>query len=133
MSTFPFSLNSIDHVAIRSADMDRSVAWYSKVLGLTKVQPKEWQPFPIFMMNKYFGVAIFPIKMEDDQPPKADKLIDHFAHNVDNENLKKAQNYFTEIGIAFNFQDHHYYYSIYIQDPDGNKVELTTMIKDLTP
>jgi len=37
---------------------------------------------------------------------------------------------FNELGIAFDFQDHHYFHSIYIKDPDNNTVELTTIVVD---
>ncbi|QSE95917.1 VOC family protein [Fulvivirga lutea] len=127
----PFQLSSIDHVAIRVADIKASVEWYESVLGLKKVAPKEWQPYPIFMMQAKFGVALFPARIRDPQLDTHSKnvKIDHFAFNVTKEAFQKAQVHFQKIGIPFEFQDHHYFHSIYLNDPDGHTVELTTLVK----
>ena len=56
--------------------------------------------------------------------------IEHLAFNVGNEDFEKAQKYFKSQDIPFDFQDHHYFHSIYLRDPDGHKVELTTIVVD---
>ncbi|MEQ8927310.1 MAG: VOC family protein [Fulvivirga sp.] len=126
----PFQLSAIDHVAIRVADIKASVEWYERVLGLKKVAPKEWKPYPIFMMQGKFGVALFPARIRDPQLDNASKnvKIDHFAFNVTKQDFNKAQTCFQEQGIPFDFQDHHYFHSIYLHDPDGHTVELTTLV-----
>jgi hypothetical protein len=78
------------------------------------------------------GVAIFPANMDHEKlnPLSRNVKIDHFAFNVSNEDFKKAQLYFNEINHQFEFQDHHYFHSIYLKDPDNHKVELTTILVD---
>ena len=128
----PFNINFLDHVAIYVEDMDRSIAWYSKHLGLKKYQPKEWGDFPVFMLTGKSGLAIFPARLEDDKlnPDSRNVRIEHLAFNVSNQDFEKAQEYFRNSGMAFDFQDHHYFHSIYLRDPDGHKVELTTIVVD---
>ena len=128
----PFKLNFLDHVAIRCKDMAKSVAWYEGVIGLRKKQFKEWGDFPIFMMTDNFAVAIFPARLKEGNIKNRfnSTFIDHFAFNVSNEDFKKAQDYFNEIGVRFAFQDHHYTHSIYLKDPDNHTVELTTLVVD---
>jgi catechol 2,3-dioxygenase-like lactoylglutathione lyase family enzyme len=128
----PFHINFLDHVAIYVEDMDRSIAWYSEHLGLKKYQPKEWGPFPVFMLTGKSGLAIFPARLEDDKinPDSRNVRIEHLAFNVSNEDFKKAQEYFRNSEIAFDFQDHHYFHSIYLRDPDDHKVELTSIMVD---
>ncbi|MCH2082253.1 MAG: hypothetical protein MK226_07655 [Saprospiraceae bacterium] len=60
---------------------------------MQKYQFEEWGPFPIFMMQGKFGVAIFPMKTEESIPlGKKDFIkIDHFAFKVDAENFAKAK------------------------------------------
>lgn len=127
-----FSIAFLDHVAIRVADMEASIAWYQKVLGLKKYQLPEWGDFPIFMFSGKSGIALFPARLDH---PTLDRdsrnvKIDHFAFNVTNKNFEKAKNRYQALGLEYNIQDHHYFQSIYTKDPDGHVVELTTLMVD---
>ena len=55
--------------------------------------------------------------------------IDHFAFNVSNEDFELAKAHFERMGIEFKAQDHYYFHSLYVRDPDGHTVELTTAVK----
>ena len=128
----PFNIKFLDHVAIYVTDMERTISWYTQHLGLKKYQPKEWGEFPVFMLAGKSGLAIFPARLEDDyvNPNSRNVRIEHLAFNVSNEDFEKAQHYFNLVNISFDFQDHHYFHSIYLRDPDGHKVELTTIVVD---
>jgi len=128
----PLKLEFLDHVAIRVKDLEFSANWYEQVLGLNKRKLKKWGDFPIFMLSNQCGVALFPATLEDeplDQESKNIK-IDHFAFNVNQENFDLAQKKFSDLGLKFIFKDHYYFHSIYIKDPDGHTVELTTIQVD---
>jgi catechol 2,3-dioxygenase-like lactoylglutathione lyase family enzyme len=56
--------------------------------------------------------------------------IDHFAFNVNRESYEEAKKRYTDLGLDFSEQDHHYFDSIYTEDPDGHTVELTTIKVD---
>lgn len=122
-------LEFLDHVAIRVKDMNASIQWYQRVLGLKKYQLPEWGDFPIFLLAGKSGIALFPAKTQDPEVDLTSKnvTIDHFAFNVNRENFEKAKNRYVELGIHYHYQDHHYFDSIYTQDPDGHTVELTTI------
>jgi catechol 2,3-dioxygenase-like lactoylglutathione lyase family enzyme len=128
----PFNINFLDHVAIRVKSIPISIEWYSRVMGLKKYQLQEWGDFPIFMLSGKSGIAIFPANIEHETLNQESRnvKIDHFAFNVSNEDFKKAQDYFNTINEPFQFQDHHYLHSIYLKDPDGHTVELTTLLVD---
>jgi len=130
----PFDINFLDHVAIRVKNMDNSIEWYDRVMGLKKYQLELWGAFPIFMLAGKTGVAIFPANLEHDKnnPLSRNIKIDHFAFNVSNLDFKKAQAHFKSVGEDFHFQDHHYFHSIYLKDPDNHTVELTTLLADET-
>jgi len=128
----PFTLDFLDHVAIRVADIQASAAWYEKVLGLRRVQLPEWNPFPIMMLAGKTGIALFPANIDD---PKLDVSsrnvkIDHFAFQVSNESFEAAQKWFSKINVPFEWQDHQAFHSVYLTDPDGHRVELTTLVQD---
>ena len=122
-------LQYLDHVAINVADMEKSARWYEKVLGLKRYTFEEWGDFPIFMLSGKSGVAIFPAKSDERMSSRGIK-IDHFAFNVDQENFEKAKSHYEDLGIEYRFADHHFFHSIYITDPDGHTVELTTLVVD---
>ncbi|MFZ6052573.1 VOC family protein [Halocola ammonii] len=127
-----FSIDFLDHVAIRVADLNVSVEWYHRVLGLKKYQLPEWGEFPIFMLAGKTGVALFPANLSDSKMEAASKnvKIDHFAFRVSNENFVKARKRYEELNLKFEVQDHHYFDSIYTKDPDDHTVELTTLKVD---
>ncbi len=133
MSSLSFKLDFLDHVAIRVRDMERSAAWYEKVLGLKRVQYDVWGPFPIMMMAGNTGIAIFPSKTDHPETlPAGDWLVvPHFAFRVDAKAFAEAQNHFHSLDIPFEFQDHYYFHSIYLTDPDDYRVELTTLVRDI--
>ncbi|WP_422083060.1 VOC family protein [Ulvibacterium sp.] len=127
-----FNIEFLDHVAIRVKDINVSADWYEKVLGLKRYQLSEWGPFPIFMLAHKSGIALFPAN-EDHEPLDANSKnvkIDHFAFNVTRSNFEKAKKKYDSLGLKYEFQDHHYFYSIYTKDPDGHTVELTTLVVD---
>ena len=128
----PFEINFLDHVAIRVKDLNASAEWYQNVLGLKKYQLEEWGAFPIFLLAGKSGLALFPAKTNDPitDPISKNVKIDHFAFNVTNANFEKAKKRYTALGLDFEIQDHHYFHSIYIKDPDGHTVELTTIVVD---
>ena len=126
----PFDIEFLDHVAIRVKDMEASAAWYEKVLGMKRIQPEEWKPFPIMMMSGSVGVALFPANLIDPLENGRNVKIDHFAFRVSPENFRKARKHYDELGVEYVFQDHFYFHSIYANDPDGHKVELTTLVDE---
>ena len=123
-----FEIEFLDHVAIKVKDLNTSTEWYERVLGLRKLSLPEWKDYPVMMLAGKTGIAIFPAK-ENEQDGQSPKIrIDHFAFNVSNTDFEKARQYFNSIGEVYEFQDHFYFHSIYLKDPDGHKVELTTLV-----
>ena len=126
-----FNIKFLDHVAIKVRDIDNSIAWYERVLGLKKSALPEWKNYPVLMLAGKTGIAIFPAKATDADIKDVKKIrIDHFAFNVTNADFEKAQQHYKNIGQEYEFQDHFYFHSIYTKDPDGHTVELTTLIVD---
>jgi catechol-2,3-dioxygenase len=81
-----------------------------------------------------FGLALFPVRSEDPKPrPGPDVLaIRHVAFRVTGEHFARAQAALTVRGEAFEFQDHEVSQSIYLTDPDGHEIELTTYVAEST-
>ena len=127
-----FTLDYLDHVAIRVKDIEVSASWYEKVLGLKRKIVPEWGISPVFMLAGKTGIALFPATLDD---PTIDTTtrnvkIDHFAFHVTMENFAKARKKYEVLQLEYIFRDHIYFHSIYTKDPDGHTVELTTIVVD---
>lgn len=95
---------------------------------------KKRGPFPIFMISENnTGIALFPSRTDTPQAlPSGDWIKgDHYAFRVDGSEFEQAQEHLKKEKIDFQFQDHHYYHSIYFLDPDGHRLEITTQVKEL--
>ena len=88
-----FNISALDHVAIGVADVERSCAFYARVLGFERLIP-EWD-VPVVMGTGDFGLAIFdrtlhPSTTPDDVEPPAVRIM-HIAFLVDREGLDAAR------------------------------------------
>jgi catechol 2,3-dioxygenase-like lactoylglutathione lyase family enzyme len=116
-----FRTEGLDHVAIAVSDLDRSEGFYRDVLGLERVLP-EWDP-PRILASEGSGLALFP---EEDFCGETAPHILHVAFRVTREAFEAARAELAERGIETSFSDHGAAHSIYFEDPDGHRLELTT-------
>ena len=79
------------------------------------------------IINKEKPDLIIPTNDPEVDQTSKNVTIDHFAFNVTRENFEKAKKRYDDLGLDYIFRDHHYFDSIYTQDPDGHTVELTTI------
>jgi catechol 2,3-dioxygenase-like lactoylglutathione lyase family enzyme len=123
-----FNIECLDHVALLVTDLDRSVEWYTRVLGLERHYAEAWD-IPIVLYAGTTGVALFPATSKGQilsTIPSQAIVMQHFAFRVSRANFEEAQKDFQRRNIKYEFQDHDVAHSIYIYDPDGYEVELTT-------
>jgi len=129
----PFRINAIDHVVLRVADLQRSLACYVDGLGCTveKVQDD------IGLTQLRAGASLIDLvpltgklgRSGGAAPGEEGRNLDHFALDVapfDEEairtHLKQRRIPIGETGRRYGAKG--YGPSIYITDPDGNVVEL---------
>ena len=101
----PINITVIDHVVIRANDMDRMIAFYSDVLGCRL----ERGPGEIGLAQMRAGRSL--IDLVDSKGPLG--LQGHLdAHGIEREPVEMR---YGATGMGP---------SIYLQDPEGNRVEL---------
>ena len=123
-----FNISALDHVAIGVADVERSCAFYARVLGFERLIP-EWD-VPVIMGTGDFGLAIFDRTLQPSSTPDDVELpavrIMHIAFRVDREGLESARRELEGEDFELRFWDHGISQSVYFRDPDRHLIELTT-------
>ena len=123
-----FAVKGLDHVALTVRDVKRSIAWYRDIFGLERRYEEMWGDYPVMMFAGDSGLALFEARGEVSAAPdsRGAAIMRHVAFQVDRVNFLKAQESLRARGIEFEFQDHAISQSIYLRDPDGYELELTT-------
>lgn len=115
-------VTGLDHIVLRCADVERSLAFYGETLGLEPERVEEWRRgevlFPSVRITPTTIIDLFPAAHEGTNmdhvclvidPTDLDALAAEFPGSTKAEGLFGAQGYTS---------------SVYIKDPDGNTVEL---------
>jgi len=120
-------LHRLDHVALTVRDLEKSVAWYRDVLGLEPFTVESWGGEPVFVMaaDRSFGIALFRAEESDERPPAPLRVL-HIAFGTDRKGFEAAQETLRAKGVTFRSADHDVSESIYLRDPDGHVLEITT-------
>ncbi len=123
-----FRLQTVDHVALTVRDVGKSVRWYQEVLGLERLHEDVWGSFPAVVGIGGTSLALFPVRSDNPAgPPGPDTICArHVAFRTDRENFQLARRSLADRGVDVSFQDHEIAHSIYLADPDGHQLEITT-------
>ena len=125
----PFAVLQIDHVVLKSADPARLEAFYTRVLGC----PVELRQDKIGLTQLRAGQAlidILAIGTTGAAPPgSANGNMDHVCLRIEPFEADAIRAHLTAHGVGFGDIAPRYGAdgrgpSIYIEDPDGNRVEL---------
>lgn len=121
-----FQTSGLDHIALVVADMARSVAWYEDVLGMERRFADVWdgEGDPVVLCNGDACVALFEPVEGDAVAP--DGVSRHFAIRLDRASFDAVRAALAARAIDAELWDHTICHSLYIRDPDGHQVELTT-------
>jgi catechol 2,3-dioxygenase-like lactoylglutathione lyase family enzyme len=111
-------VTGFDHLVLAVADVERSLAWYQDFLGLEGVRVDEWRegnaPFPSVRVDASTIIDFIPRRDDSDRGSNLDHLC-LVVEPADLSSLGDTGPRYGARGIGT---------SVYIQDPDGNTVEL---------
>lgn len=124
------TVTAFDHLVLRCADVETTLAWYVDVLGLQPMRVKEWRsgdvPFPSVRVDA--GTIIDLVSGGDgDGGGGAGSRLDHFCLVVDQVDLTAlaASGIFNVVeSPATRYGARGIGTSLYVRDPDGLVVEL---------
>jgi catechol 2,3-dioxygenase-like lactoylglutathione lyase family enzyme len=119
------NLDALDHVGLAVSDVDRSVEWYQRVLGLKRAYQDAWGSYPAVLVAGGGGVALFPAGGAAIPPSTFDSL-PHVGFRVSAPAFREARSELQASGIDFKESDHRVARSLYLLDPDAHLIEITT-------
>ncbi len=122
---------AFDHLVLRVADVKRSLAWYTDVLGLDGVRIDEWlqgqAPFPSLRISETAIIDLVPVAPGVPVATGPARNLDHLCLVVERTDLDRLS---AELdlrvvdGPAERFGAQGMGRSLYVLDPDDNVVEL---------
>ena len=114
-------VRGFSHAQLRVSDVDASVDWYTKAVGLAAAGPPQSGAVAMFG-----GGGRFAIVISGERPERAGGELDHIAFGVgDRDALGAWAEHLTSMGIAHGgLVESGEGISIHLVDPDGLNVEL---------
>ena len=129
----PIQVLGIDHVVLRVADVERSLHFYTVVLGCA--EERRVEKLGLYQLRAGSGLIDLvdvngPLgKLGGAPPAAAGRNVDHFALRIEKLDEKLLREYLERHGVepgevGRRYGADGYGPSVYIPDPDGNVVEL---------
>jgi catechol 2,3-dioxygenase-like lactoylglutathione lyase family enzyme len=117
-------VTELDHLVLCCTDVERTLAWYTDVLGLSAVRLDEWRrgeaPFPSVRINEDTMIDLIAGDASDGR-------LDHFCVAIeppDFDTLAESGTFEVVDGPGMRFGARGDGTSLYVRDPDGAVVEL---------
>lgn len=120
-----FAVLGLDHVVLRTADMDRALAFYCGVLGMREERRVE----RLGLIQLRAGASMIDLVPAADGDDAAGRDMDHFAIRLAPWDADAIRAHLSAHGYetpepAMRYGAEGDGWSIYVDDPDGNTVEL---------
>jgi catechol 2,3-dioxygenase-like lactoylglutathione lyase family enzyme len=120
-------ITGFDHLVLRCADVEHTLAWYVDALGLEPVREDEWRagavPFPSVRVSRETIIDLIPAA-----GAVTERNVDHFCLVADRatvDAIAADRDTFRVVdgpGPRFGAQGDGW--SVYVQDPDDNVIEI---------
>lgn len=126
-------VTALDHIVLNVRDVERALSFYVGTLGLQEERVAQWRageaPFPSVRVNESTIIDLF-------DRPRGDANVDHIClvvdpldwqQVIDSGTLTVLEGPTSRYGARGDGR------SLYVQDPDGNTVELRWYAEDVEP
>lgn len=130
-------IRAIDHLVLRTAQLPRMIDFYTRVLGCTLERDAGAE---LGLMQLRAGTALIDLVSVDGElgragggaPTATENNLDHFCLQLEPISTAELADWLRSEGVAVGeFQSRYgaegFGLSLYIQDPDGNTVELRSV------
>jgi len=121
-------IRSLGHVVVRVTNRERAERFYGGLLGLPLCARLDESGFKMafFSLGNHHDFAVMEVSGEGSSRSESAVGLHHVAFNIGTslDELRAAKAKLDAAGIASTPIDHEVTKSLYLQDPDGNGVEL---------
>jgi catechol 2,3-dioxygenase-like lactoylglutathione lyase family enzyme len=130
-------ITELDHIVLNVGDIDRSLAFYTGVLGLEGERVEEFREkkigFPSVRINEHTIIDLFPSKKGTAPGESREKLegnLNHFCLVVEKKDFEGIVDYLKGHSVSVRqgpisrWGARGRAMSVYFLDPDGNEVEI---------
>jgi catechol-2,3-dioxygenase len=124
------SVKKVGHVVLKVRDLERSAAFYRDVIGLKEVARGEFAAKMVFFSatgDNHHDLALAEVGRDAPGTPPNAVGLSHVALKIGDtlDELRAARAHLASQGITkVRVIDHRVSQSIYLNDPDGNAIEL---------
>ena len=122
-------IQGIDHVAVNARDIDKSLAFYTKVIGLKITEREPSKPGVEYFLDCGPSLlGVIQAKNLEDRHPFAHEGVgaNHFSFRVHADDFEPMIKRLEENGVTIEYaKKREKSWSLYFYDIDGNKLEVT--------
>ena len=126
-------ITALGHVVLNVRDRHRSEGFYNGILGLP-IAARFESMMTFFTLGNHHDFAVLEVGADAPHAPLGCPGLGHVAFKVGDslDDLRAAKAHLEAAGVAIDHvTDHRVSQSIYLQDPDGNWVELYVDTSDV--
>lgn len=128
-------VNSLGHVVLKVTDLERAEEFYTSVLGLSVCARLDQDGFKMtfFSLGNHHDFAILEVSGGDNDQDENRVGMHHVAFQIGTtlDDLRGAKTKLDNAGISTEAYDHEVTKSLYLQDPDGNGIELYVDVSEI--
>jgi catechol 2,3-dioxygenase-like lactoylglutathione lyase family enzyme len=120
----PLHATGLDHVVITVADVERSLSWYTRELGLEGVRVEEWRRGEVLFPSVRIDASTIIDLLEG---ARSGQNVDHVClvvEPVDFDAVAASGEFDVVAGPSRLFGARGEGVGLYVRDPDGNVIEL---------
>ena len=127
-------VESLGHVVLKVADLERSEQFYNGVLGMPVCArfDEQGMKMTFFSLGNHHDLAITKVSGKEAAADEKAVGLDHIAFCIGKslDQLLEAKAQLEAAGIVPNPVDHEVTKSLYFRDPDGHNVEVYVDVSD---
>jgi catechol-2,3-dioxygenase len=125
-------IQSLGHVVLNVRNIEKAEAFYQGILGLPIAARMAEPEMTFFSLGNHHDFAIAAVGDDADSAPQNTPGLAHVAFKIGDasDELRAAKTILDEAGIKTTPVDHEVTQSLYMNDPDGNTVEVYVDVSD---